>query len=86
MKGFSEDVRKKLIRFMSNGDGIVRQLTEKSFARSNMHRYRNVRYNLQQTIADVCGIENYVHFYGSRVCGTSLFSSDLDFFVQMGKF
>lgn len=86
MKKFSEKVQINLKKFILEGNLIVLRVTEYSFGRTSMKRYANVKKSLQSAISDYSNLDATVHYYGSRIVGTSLFVSDLDFFIEVGKY
>jgi len=82
---FHTKIQGKLNWFLGRGDEIVIRTSRYSAGRSDMTRYDNVRKFLERAI-NVHGLTSTVHYFGSRVSGTSVFRSDIDFFIEIGKF
>lgn len=82
---FHSKIQGKLNWFLGRGDEIVIRTSRYSAGRSYMTRYEKVRNFLEHSI-NVHGLTSTVHYFGSRVSGTSVFRSDIDFFIEIGKF
>ena len=77
-------IQGKLNWFLDRGDGIAIRTSRYSAGRSDMGRYENVRQFLERAI-NKHNLTSTVHYFGSRVSGTSVFRSDIDFFIEIGK-
>ncbi|KAL7044542.1 hypothetical protein ACKWTF_001950 [Chironomus riparius] len=80
---FNSKIQGKLIWFFGKGDEIALYTSRYSAGRSDMTRYNNVRIFLERALS-MHNLTSTVHYYGSRVSGTSVGRSDIDFFVEIG--
>ena len=81
---FNPKIQGRLAWFLGKGDEIALYTSRYSAGRSDMARYDNVRDFLERALS-VQNLTSTIHYFGSRVSGTSVGRSDIDFFVQIGK-
>lgn len=77
-------IKGRLVWFISKGDEIALRTSRYSAGRSDMTRYENIRGVLERAI-NMENLTSTVHYFGSRVSGTSVFKSDIDLFIEIGK-
>ncbi|XP_070499700.1 terminal uridylyltransferase Tailor-like [Chironomus tepperi] len=80
---FSAKIQRKLNWYLDRGHDIALYTSRYSAGRSEMTRYDNVSLFLERALS-MHNLTSTVHYFGSRVSGTSVGRSDIDFFVEIG--
>lgn len=71
---------------MNEGLEIVERISESSRSRSNMKKYNRLKYSLGKTILYNANLKSEIYYFGSRLSGVSTSFSDLDLYVDVGKY
>lgn len=81
----SKQLCKKLLNFLQDSDETCLNFAENSLIRTKMNGICHIGDILEDIVYDDTEYSCTAYHYGSRVYGTSVSSSDLDFYLDIGK-